>query len=259
MPRPPPPPPRAPRPLRPAGRPSPAPRPRRAPPEAGEPSRPAAAPPERVYGGLSGDERREQRRARLLETGLELFADEGYANTSIERLCAEAGVSTRNFYEAFAGREALLTAVFDAAVERALGAVMAGLGAADVGPEGAVETALRAYVDFALDDPRRARIIYFETVGVSADLERRRREVIRLFARLIAAQADELAARELLPGHDFSWVALGLVGAANELIVEWLHRQPPPPRQVIADALVGLVMSAIEGARVRARRRDAGP
>ncbi len=71
------------------------------------------APGGRTYRGRSPEERRAERRERLLEAGLKLFGGEGYAATSIERLCAHARVTARHFYEEFPTREALLLAVFD--------------------------------------------------------------------------------------------------------------------------------------------------
>src|SRR5919198_3030469 len=65
---------------------------------------------ERRYRGRLPGERRAERRRRLLDAGLELFGTVGYRGTSIERLCAQAGVTTRHFYQEFPGREALLAA-----------------------------------------------------------------------------------------------------------------------------------------------------
>src|SRR6266536_445680 len=48
---------------------------------------------ERRYRGRLPDERRAERRRRLLGAGLELFGTVGYHGTSIERLCAQAGVN----------------------------------------------------------------------------------------------------------------------------------------------------------------------
>src|SRR5581483_8896362 len=67
----------------------------------------------RRYASKTLDERREERRARLLAAGLDLFAANGFAGTTIEALCAAAGVSTRNFYEEFGSREALVVALHD--------------------------------------------------------------------------------------------------------------------------------------------------
>jgi AcrR family transcriptional regulator len=58
----------------------------------------------RVYAGRSAQQRREERRNRLLSAGQDLFGGQGYRTTSIEALCTAAGVSTRAFYEEFSGR-----------------------------------------------------------------------------------------------------------------------------------------------------------
>ena len=67
----------------------------------------------RVYAKKNAEDRVLERRERLLQAALELFATQGYANTTIEALCSEAKVTTRHFYQVFAGREELLLALYD--------------------------------------------------------------------------------------------------------------------------------------------------
>jgi AcrR family transcriptional regulator len=71
----------------------------------------------RVYGKKNADERVLERRERLLDAALELFSKQGYANTTIEALCAESKVTTRHFYQLFDGREALLLALYNQMIE----------------------------------------------------------------------------------------------------------------------------------------------
>ena len=52
---------------------------------------------ERRYGGRTVDERRADRRARLRDTGLEVFGTTGFQRATIEQVCATAKVATRNF------------------------------------------------------------------------------------------------------------------------------------------------------------------
>src|ERR687883_529359 len=85
----------------------------------------------RRYASKTVDERRGERRARLLQAGLELFGAHGYRGTTIEALCAAAGVSTRNFYEEFGSREALVIALHDDVNSRALSAVVEALAGTD--------------------------------------------------------------------------------------------------------------------------------
>ena len=103
--------------------------------------------PGRVYGGRSQDERRADRRLRLVQAGLEVFGTEGWGGTTIERLCAAAGVATRSFYEEFASREALLSAVYEDLMGGALAAVLPAVEASGT-PEERIHAGVAGYVHF---------------------------------------------------------------------------------------------------------------
>ncbi|MBF6480002.1 TetR/AcrR family transcriptional regulator, partial [Nocardia cyriacigeorgica] len=64
------------------------------------------------YAGRSVAERRAERRALFLEAGLTVFAEKTYAASSISDVCAVAGLSRRQFYEQYTGREELLVDVY---------------------------------------------------------------------------------------------------------------------------------------------------
>jgi AcrR family transcriptional regulator len=112
----------------------------------------------RVYGGMSAAERRDERRQRLIDAGLELFGTRGVAAVGIVDICAEAGLIKRYFYENFSSIDELATAVFeqvtDRLVEQVVPAIIAGGG--DPRP------ALTAYLRGALADPRIARLLAVE-------------------------------------------------------------------------------------------------
>ena len=52
-------------------------------------------------------------RAKLLEAGVKLVRQQGFAGTSVEQLCGEAGVSKGAFFHHFASKEALGVALAD--------------------------------------------------------------------------------------------------------------------------------------------------
>lgn len=204
--------------------------------------------PPRLYRGLSPDERRAERRRRLLDAGLGQVGASGYARTTIEGLCAGAAVTPRHFYEEFGGREALLVAVFDEIVESTSAAVAAALAAAPADPIARVRAGVGAFLHALLDDPRRARVACVEIVGVSREVEAHRRAVLHDFARLITDEA-----RRLSEGHqDFSLPALALVGGINELVVEWVLGESRPPIDTLADEVTRLFV-AIGVERIWAR------
>lgn len=176
----------------------------------------------RAYGGLSAAERRAERRERMLAAGLELFGTQGYAATSIEKLCAHAGVSTRNFYDEFSGREDLLIALHDRVIAEAAQAVLAAFDqAADADLATRVELAVRAFVTTTASDPRWARLSYVEVIGVSEAVERHRLAWRERFSRLLIAEAERAVERGEARPRDFRLSAVAMIGAVNELVYHW--------------------------------------
>jgi AcrR family transcriptional regulator len=176
----------------------------------------------RAYGGRSAEDRRAERRERLMGAGLELFGSEGYAATSIEKLCAQAGVSTRNFYEEFAGRENLLMALHDRIIEQAFAAVVAAFekaGEAQLAVR--FELAVRAFVTTTASDPRWARLSYVEVIGVSDAVERHRIAWRERWSEFLVAESQRAVARGEARQRDFRLGSLALIGGVNELVHHW--------------------------------------
>ncbi len=204
----------------------------------------------RQYRGLAEDERREERRQRLIATGLELFATRGYVRTPIEYLCEVSHVTTRHFYELFSSKEELLKAVLDRVMDGARSAVANALSA---GYEDTVERAragLSAFVHAYLDDPRHARIVLVETVGVSEEMEIYRQELLREFARVIEAEVQELMRRGVVAERDRSIGSVAMAGAVNQVLIDWVYTDDPPPVQRVIDELVELFEVVLRGMEV---------
>jgi AcrR family transcriptional regulator len=182
---------------------------------------------ERLYGGKTAEQRRAERHEKLLDAAVELFGTVGFAATTIEMLCHEAGLHPRYFYEQFDTREALLMAVYDRHVETVLAEVVATLDDAPNDPRVRLERGLRTFVDAVLADERLARINYFEMIGVSRELEARRRAVLRAYADMITAQLDAFDPDQRLTVSDPRLGAVALVGAVDGLIINALANDSP--------------------------------
>jgi AcrR family transcriptional regulator len=202
----------------------------------------ASLEPGRRYGGKTTEERRAERRERLLDAGLELFGSVGYAATTIEMLCAATRLNPRYFYEEFGTREALLVAVYDRHVEAVLGAVLGALAAAPAEPRARMEAGLTAFVAAVLADERAARINYFEIVGVSPELEAHRRDVLRGYAELIADEIAHLPPDRRPPGDDRRLTAVAFVSATDGLITDWLTTPGETGRGAIVATLVEIFL-----------------
>jgi AcrR family transcriptional regulator len=203
----------------------------------------------RRYGRKTVDERRHERRERLLEAAVDAYGTRGYRGTTIEALCTAANVSTRNFYEEFANREALLIALHDDLNARAFEAVVAAM--VDIDPDdipARARTATRAYLEVMTSDRRWARIALVESVGVSPEAEAARRGAIDRFVALIELEADRMAGSGVIPKRDYGLTAVALAGALNGLIhtwtadADWEARVPE-----IADEAARLIVLAFTG------------
>lgn len=214
-------------------------------------TRRTAARSSRRYRGRSTDQLRAERRQRLMETALAHIGEAGYASLTIEKLCSAAKVSTRHFYEHFRSREALLTALFDQFSEEAARVIAERLAGESEDPVERALDAVSAFVRFALEEPARARLAFIETVGVSPEMESHRREAIGRFTALIAQAAEHLAARGALPQQHYHLAAVALVGATNELLVEWLDGRTGLSAAGMERAIIDLFRTLILGARAR--------
>ncbi|MGB3444573.1 MAG: TetR/AcrR family transcriptional regulator [Actinophytocola sp.] len=173
----------------------------------------------RTYGGRTAADRRAERRERLLEAGLQLFGTEGYATSSIEKLCTHAGVSTRNFYEEFTSREDLLIALHSRANEQSYLAVNAAFAeATDAALAERFELAVRTFLNNMASDPRWARLAYVEMIGVSDKVETHRMAWRKRWWDFMVAEADRAVLRGEAKARDFTLPALAVIASVNELV-----------------------------------------
>ncbi|WP_138917947.1 TetR/AcrR family transcriptional regulator [Gordonia effusa] len=172
--------------------------------------------------GLDATERAQQRRELILDTALELFARDGYANTSIETLCQTAFVGNKAFYENFTTKEAcyleLLQRNTNAIVAQVTTAVTDLPADEHVGTRHVISTLAAAL----LDDPRVATVTFGQAAGISPTIDRQRRANRRQSAELVLAvwrhfghTGDKTRQRML---------AIAVIGGLFDLISDALDR-----------------------------------
>lgn len=207
----------------------------------------------RPWRGQSPQERREARRRRLLDAALELFGTTGYAATSLTALCARAGVSPRHFYELYPGREQLMADLYDEIVLETARLVRAAHDAAPLTAEARVCAGLRAALEHQTSDPRRARVLQLEAIGVSPWLEQHRRRVLAMFAEATEEQYRLLVADGQCVDRPFRQVATALIGAFDELLVSWLLTEPRTPPADLLPVAYEVFLAVFEGRAAPAR------
>ncbi|RDH74555.1 TetR/AcrR family transcriptional regulator [Mycolicibacterium moriokaense] len=107
-------------------------------------------------------ERTEATTSALVDAARELFAQDGYAATSLDAVAARARVTKGAVYHHFQSKQQLFEAVFAREVER-LGAVMTAVYATKRDPWDAFETCCRAFLEECLD-PGLQRIMLLDAL-----------------------------------------------------------------------------------------------
>ena len=197
----------------------------------------------RSYGGVSAEKRRADRRARLLDAGLELLGNEGWSKATVRALCASAGLTERYFYESFKDREELLVAVYDEIVGEAARVVLAAVEAAPHDAREKSKAALAAFVDLMTDDPRKGRVAFVEAMGSEA-LMQRRLETLRGFGQLIAQQARDFYGPSAVTPVDAELTAQLLVGGVAETLISWLSGELDVSRERLVEHSAELFVAA---------------
>ncbi len=196
----------------------------------------------RMYLGMDPEERRVQRRSAILDTALAIFGTAGYSGTSVKQICRATRLTERYFYESFSDRESCLTALYSELVDGMRAATVAAVVAAGDDVDGQTRGGLDAFIGYLTDDPRRARVVLIEVVGVSPDMEERRHAVLREFAEIVATTWAANRTEPLtLEQHS---TAVALVGGVNHLLVDWLMSGSPQSPAALTEVCTGLFTAA---------------
>lgn len=148
---------------------------------------------ERVYGGMSAEERSTRRYEQFLAAGLEVFAARGWAASTVGDVCRAAALSPRYFYELFGSREDLFRAVTNRIGDEVRATVRAAVAAPDLAPEDRARGVLAALAEYFTADPRTVRVALMESLATE-EFRRERRELLEGFGSLAARLMRSLRA-----------------------------------------------------------------
>lgn len=174
-----------------------------------------------LYRGATADERRAERRRRLMDAALEVIGTQGWTAATVRAVCEEAHVGPRFFYESFDDMNALAAAVHDEIVETALTRTLAAVDAAPDTLAAKTRAALETIIADLTDDPRRARVTFSEAHG-SEVLMRRRFTAMRAVAEAMVGQIRGLVEPSAANERILQAVSLVLTGGFAELVLVWL-------------------------------------
>lgn len=194
----------------------------------------------RSYRGLSQEERRADRRARLIAAAIAVYGERGYHQATVKAVCESAGLTERYFYESFANSEALLIASFNAVTYAVLGEIMRAAKEAGRGRIARSRAMLHAYFAALQREPRSARVFLLEIRGVS-------RAVDQAFDGALRAIGHEVPRIVAAPGaSDDELLQAGVVGGVIHIALRWIDDGYVPAIDSVVDTALrlGTVLSA---------------
>jgi AcrR family transcriptional regulator len=174
-----------------------------------------------TYRGATAEQRRAQRRRRLLDAALEVIGTEGWSAATLRGICERAKVGPRFFYESFADVDELAGTLHDELLDTALREAIRAMESVPAEIRPRTEVAFRSMIHFLTDDPRRARVLYCEAYG-SETMMRRRSAAMQRLAGVVLDLSRELLGTSAQQERVLRAVALLVNGGVTELVLGWL-------------------------------------
>ena len=187
----------------------------------------------------------EATRAALLETATAMFAERGFARTSLDDIAAATQVTRGAVYHHFDSKQALFEAVYDA-LEQDMTARVTAAAAGVADPWQAAMAALDTFLDLCCED-RYGRLCWLEgpiALGWTRWMEYEKEYAYALIDRFIRASAEAglLAA---VPVTTASQLVFNLLGGAGRTISE----APVPERGAVRDECSATIRRMLNGLR----------
>lgn len=180
-------------------------------------------PAARPYGGVSAEARRQQRRERLIEAGIEVLGTRGLAQSTIRDICTEARLTDRYFYESFRSVQEVFEAVYVELSTQLVDRLAAAMMPMPRNMQAMAEAGLRAFFSFVREDPRRARILLIDAMGLyfsaPEDTTIRMDSYVGLLKGLYETLYPQVA--QAADTFDIVFVAKNLVGMTSHAGAIW--------------------------------------
>jgi AcrR family transcriptional regulator len=186
----------------------------------------------RPWRGVSADERRTERRARLLDACFGVVGEVGVDGTTVDAIVERAGLSKRYFYESFGDRHGILADAFDELMNRVRRRLVDAV--AEQEPAGRLRAMVATLVRALAEDPRGARL-YVEA-GRSPAAESRRHRAFDEFSALVVESLFAESADD--PRTDAT--ALLIVAGTTDVLARWLEGGLDLDEAEVVDLITGI-------------------
>ncbi|MGH3352021.1 MAG: TetR/AcrR family transcriptional regulator [Nocardioides sp.] len=171
---------------------------------------------------------RAERRAQILVAATRAFARHGFADTGLDEVADEAGVTRVVLYRHFDSKAELYRTILDRACERL---------AERVGTDNFEDDAIPALLDAAAEDPDAFRLLFR-----FANREREFRDLTDSLSAAAVEVARSNLAKQIPSGPWLDWAAQLIPTLTTDAVIAWLDSGQPDP-----ELAAGRIRAAIHG------------
>jgi AcrR family transcriptional regulator len=191
------------------------------------------------------------RRNQLLETAIEVFATNGYHETTMDRVAAAAGVTKPVLYQHFRSKRDLFLELLNDVGRRLADTVTSATETAS-SPRDQVRHGFRAYFEFVAREGASFRLLFGDGVRADPEFAAAVNGVERQMAAIIAA----MITIEDLHDADRLVLAHGILGMAEATGRHWYASGQPGDIEHLAERVSDLAWSGLRGRPNRAASAD---
>jgi AcrR family transcriptional regulator len=172
----------------------------------------------RRYSGQSFEDRRAERRMRLIQAAVQVAGRVGIEASSVAAICSEAGLTARYFYESFQSREALFLEAYRVVQEVLLERI-----GVRIDPRDPVRGAVTGFFEALKTNPGIARVFLVDLDDHGPDMKEASRAGARKLASLFA------------PAATHPLMAAGVLGAIIDIARRWIESGFADPAEKVVE------------------------
>ncbi|MBE2184621.1 MAG: TetR/AcrR family transcriptional regulator [Anaerolineae bacterium] len=174
----------------------------------------------------------ETTRGRILDAALQLFADKGYHEASVDEIVEESQTSKGSVYFHFPNKQTLFLSLVDKfsnllerRIKEAISQEAEGIAQVDAALTACLET-------FGQYRPL-AKVMLVQAMGLGSAFEQKLMEVHNRFATLIKGYLDQAVALGEIAPVDTNIVSRAWMGAINEVVMHWVMTGESSPNRIM--------------------------
>jgi AcrR family transcriptional regulator len=203
-------------------------------------------PVHRTYGGVSAQDRIDDRRERLMDAAIELLAEGEAAKLTVTGICARAGLTQRYFYECFSDRDALTNAALERlAAQGAVAIADAATRTSKADPRERARAVLDALLSLLEHDQRLMSIV--AKLDANGPLAHTRAFISSALAAALEERSDTFWPGTTATSTDAKIASLLAIGGIAEVVTAWVRGVLACSRAELLDHASALLVAAGSG------------